>query len=81
MLIFSTPEPLHSRRSVDVARLVVPRSWPLNNSERALVVHAPRLWNTLPTEIRQVTSLSFLKLSFIKKLLCMSNTSTGFYTP
>lgn len=63
----------HSLRSVDAALLVVPRSQFVKNGGWTFAVHAPRLWNTVPVEIRLMDLKHhlnhFLKLSLIGKCL------------
>ncbi|KAF7647979.1 hypothetical protein LDENG_00163720 [Lucifuga dentata] len=57
--------PYVPRRSleIDAALLVVPRSQLVLRGDRAFAVRAPKLWNTLPIEVRQATSLATFKSS------------------
>ncbi len=60
--------PSRSLRSCDQALLVVPHVRLKRRGERAFAVAGPRLWNTLPLEIRMAPSLSVFK-SLIKSYL------------
>ncbi len=53
--------PSRSLRSCDQALLVVPHVRLKCRGERAFAVAGPRLWNTLPLEIRMAPSLSVFK--------------------
>ena len=52
--------PTRSLRSSDKSLLVVPRT-KSSLGDRAFSVVAPKLWNSLPTDLRQATSLHHFK--------------------
>jgi len=60
--------PSRSLRSCDQALLVVPHARRKLRGERAFVVTGPRLWNTLPLEIRMAPSMSVFR-SLLKTYL------------
>ena len=60
--------PSRRLRSCDHALLVVPRARLKRRGERAFAVAGPRLWNTLPLEIRLAPTLSIFK-SLLKTFL------------
>uniref|UniRef100_A0A3P9D180 Uncharacterized protein n=1 Tax=Maylandia zebra TaxID=106582 RepID=A0A3P9D180_9CICH len=53
--------PTRSLRSADQLLLKIPRTGRKLRGDRAFAVAAPKLWNELPLEIRQATSLSVFK--------------------
>uniref|UniRef100_A0A8C6KQ30 Reverse transcriptase domain-containing protein n=1 Tax=Nothobranchius furzeri TaxID=105023 RepID=A0A8C6KQ30_NOTFU len=53
--------PSRSLRSADQLLLIVPRTERKFRGDRAFAVAAPKLWNELPLEIRQASSLSAFK--------------------
>ncbi len=62
-------QPARALRSANLRLLVVPRTRLKSRDDRAFAVAAPRLWNSLSTEIRTAPTLSIfksrLKISFI----------------
>ncbi len=54
-------DPARTLRSSGRGLLSVPHSQLKTKRDRAFKIRAPRLWNTLPEEIRQATSVASLK--------------------
>lgn len=63
--------PDRNLRSSDSALLVVPKSRLITKGDRAFSIKAPRLWNSLPKDLRLASSVttfkSLLKTHFYKK--------------
>ncbi len=53
--------PVRTLRSADKLLLAVPRSKKKSKGDRAFMVVAPKLWNSLPLHIRQARSLEVFK--------------------
>ncbi len=54
-------QPTRALRSANLRLLVVPRTRLKSRGDRAFAVAAPRLWNSLPTEIRTAPTLPIFK--------------------
>ena len=57
-------QPTRSLRSASRDMLQVPRSRLCTFGDRAFATFAPRLWNNLPAELRQVESLEHFKSAY-----------------
>ena len=53
--------PVRSLRSSDSRLLVVPKSKLVSAGDRAFSVTAPKLWNSLPGEVRYLTNVDTFK--------------------
>ncbi len=54
-------EPDHCLRSSGRALLLVPKSRLFTKGDRAFAIRAPKLWNSLPGDIRHATTVSSFK--------------------
>ncbi|KAF7645912.1 hypothetical protein LDENG_00196260 [Lucifuga dentata] len=59
-------------RSSDRNLLVVPKSRLVTKGDRAFAIHAPRLWNSLPEDLRLAHSVSFFKTGLKTYFYCMA---------
>ncbi len=66
--LLSPHEPDCCIRSSSKALLSVPKSCLASKDDRAFTVRAPQLWNSLPGDLRQATSVSSFK-ALLKTLL------------
>ena len=57
-------EPERCLRSTGTALLMVPRSRLITKGDRAFAVRAPQLWNSLPSDLRQASSVTSFKFKF-----------------
>ena len=63
-------EPEHCLRFAGTALLMVPRSRLITKGDRAFAVHAPQLWNSLPSDLRQASPVASFN-SLLKTHFCL----------
>ena len=64
--------PTRSLRSSNLMLLKVPPTNPVSNGDLALSVAAPKLWNSVPYEIRTAENLNLFKSKLKTPLFCIT---------